>query len=525
MKLQLKLTKQFPQPMLNVFSNWAEFLASMLISFFLSPFVIHHLGASVYGAWLLIMTLTGYLGLLDFGGRAVTRYIARFHIRGEHGSASGLVATALAIFTLLGVAVVCLSAIVPLLAVKFLHEASRLTFSVRTVVILAGATVASSLVGNIFGAVVMGLQRFELASAIQIGAAISKALMVFLALERGKGLVALAIINLVVSVAIGLSYFWLSRRLYPQLQLSYALVNRGDGHVLFSFGGQLFLLNASAYLILYSDLAVIGAFLPVAMITFYAIASNLVAYSRSLITGISSAVLPLVSSLKADGNRNKVQLISLIGPRYTTMMVLPIIITLAIRGRTFIGLWMGFDYAGPSSRVLQVLCLALFFGAANQVATSTLIGVNKHGPLVFVNMAEGVLNLALSICLVRFIGIVGVAWGTAIPIAITSLVFWPAYIHRTSEVRSSRYVVSTWIRPALAAAPFALISFVIEKIWYPPTVWFFFLQVAFALPVAIIAFWFGCISRIERCWWVERAFPKQLVARNSLEARPVNSVN
>jgi hypothetical protein len=75
----------------------------MFIAFFLSPFVIHHLGNSAYGVWVLMLSMTGYLGLLDLGIRGtVTCYVAKFHAEGKHQEASRLVSFALMIFTFLG---------------------------------------------------------------------------------------------------------------------------------------------------------------------------------------------------------------------------------------------------------------------------------------------------------------------------------------------------------------------------------------------------------------------------------------
>jgi hypothetical protein len=34
----------------------------------MSPFIVHHLGTSAYGMWVLVGSLTGYLGLLNLGG-------------------------------------------------------------------------------------------------------------------------------------------------------------------------------------------------------------------------------------------------------------------------------------------------------------------------------------------------------------------------------------------------------------------------------------------------------------------------
>jgi len=53
----------------NVAANWGGFAFSILVTFFLSPFVVRHLGNGSYGVWTLIGSLTGYLGLLDMGVR------------------------------------------------------------------------------------------------------------------------------------------------------------------------------------------------------------------------------------------------------------------------------------------------------------------------------------------------------------------------------------------------------------------------------------------------------------------------
>src|SRR5437870_2424255 len=83
----------------NVLSNWGAFVFAALVSFFLSPFLVRSLGDARYGVWVLLVSIVGYLGLLDLGVRgAVTRYVARFHAAREHDSANRVASTALAVF-------------------------------------------------------------------------------------------------------------------------------------------------------------------------------------------------------------------------------------------------------------------------------------------------------------------------------------------------------------------------------------------------------------------------------------------
>src|SRR6266513_4442149 len=88
----------------NVLANWGAFLCSAAVGFVLSPYVVHHLGNTQYGIWVLLGSLVGYLGFLDLGVRgAVMRFVANLHAAERHEEAGGIASTGLALFTLLGV--------------------------------------------------------------------------------------------------------------------------------------------------------------------------------------------------------------------------------------------------------------------------------------------------------------------------------------------------------------------------------------------------------------------------------------
>src|ERR1700730_340407 len=489
----------------------------MIIAFFLSPFVVHHLGVSAYGVWLLANSLTGFFGLLDLGvGGSVTYYVARFHTQGEHEKASRLVSTALTMFAVLGTLALGTSVVVASAAPRLFNVPEAYRHDFQLLVILAGVSLASSLLTNVYSAIIVGLQRLELVNAIEIFTGIVRGTAILLALGHGKGLITLAIIHLTCYAAQGLVLAVATSLLYRQLRVRYIWSGRENIRLIVSFGSSLFLLNVSSYLILYSDAVVIGAVLPVAMVSFFAIAGNLITYSRSLVRGIATTISPLATYLDAAKNYNQIVRIALDGPRFTTMAVLPIVITFALRGKTFIALWMGLDFAGPTAEVLQILSLALFFGAANQVATSTMLGIKKHRPLVLVALLEGISNLVLSLVLVRRMGIAGVAWGTAIPSAAISLTFWPMYVIKIFGINPLKYILSTWLRPAVLSLPFLLISLVIEKTWHPAAVRLFFFQVLLTALAATAVHWFGWLSRVER-----RSRIKHVVSRLLRVEEPV----
>ena len=56
------------------------------------------------------------------------------------------------------------------------------------------------------------------------------------------------------------------------------------------------------------------------------------------------------------------------------------------------------------------------------------------------NLAEGVVNLALSLWLVKSLGIFGVALGTFIPMLVTKLIVQPLYVCRVSFIPYGEYM-------------------------------------------------------------------------------------
>src|ERR1700756_5666194 len=80
----------------NVLSNWLALAVTTVTAFFLSPFVVHHLGNLAYGVWVIIMSLVAYMNLLDLGLRgAITRFVSKGCAQGNNEESSQAVSGAL----------------------------------------------------------------------------------------------------------------------------------------------------------------------------------------------------------------------------------------------------------------------------------------------------------------------------------------------------------------------------------------------------------------------------------------------
>jgi O-antigen/teichoic acid export membrane protein len=202
--------------------------------------------------------------------------------------------------------------------------------------------------------------------------------------------------------------------------------------------------------------------------------------------------------LEVEAGREGLQHAILKQARYCALAMWPIFITLIFRGSSFIGLWMGSSYAELSGHVLWILSVPWLFGTGASVVASGMLGISQHKRVVPFALAEGLGNLALSIALVKPMGILGVAWGTAIPNLAISILFWPWYIRRTIGVPVREYAYSLWLRPTFAMLPFTLCTLAVNRWWHAPNLLFFFAQVAVIFPSALLGIWYLGLIAEER---------------------------
>jgi len=468
----------------GVLTNWMAFAVSVIVSFFLSPFVVHHLGNIAYGVWVLANSSIAYMALLDLGMRgAVTHFVAKHHARGEHLESSRAVSVALAFRTLISLTVVVASLILSAIATKIFRIPSNMWSAAQWAIILSGFNLAFSLLVGVFGGVLTALQRFDLASGLAIAQTSIGAAGTVLVLDRGYGIVPLAIMQLTVVLIVGVATIIICFRFYPELRLGFRFLGRGILPELWRYSFYLFVIAASGQLIYYTDNLIVGAFLSAGAVTLYAIGGRFIEYIGQLGASFAQTFMPMASNLAAQDRQDQLRRLLIQGTRAALLVSLPIGGVLFFRGSTFIGLWMGQQYAQPSGRILRILLLSALALAGNRVGGNIVFGLGKHKPFALWQSCEAVANLTLSIYLVRKIGIDGVAWGTVVPSLISQIVLWPRYLSKLLDLTIWSYYRECWIRPALATAPFCLACIWTEYHWGVTSMALFFFQIAAILPL------------------------------------------
>src|SRR5262249_43665866 len=137
------------------------------VGFLLTPFILHRLGDTQYGLFILVGTVIGHGALLDFGIRqAVIKYVAEHRARGDNDRLCSLIATVLVIYCCLGLLALLLSAALAPVFPDLFNVPTSDHGTATIIVLLMGIWLAISIPCATSGAVLIGLQRYGLANAL-----------------------------------------------------------------------------------------------------------------------------------------------------------------------------------------------------------------------------------------------------------------------------------------------------------------------------------------------------------------------
>jgi O-antigen/teichoic acid export membrane protein len=472
----------------NVLFNWAGTIANMAVGFLLSPFILHRLGDVAYGVWVLAVSVVGYLGLLDLGiGLSILRFVSLGYTKQDHESASEALSAALWVRLQISAVVLILSAVLAAVFPHIFTVPPQLARDAREAILIIGTTTAITMSMGLVGTVISALNRYDLQTYASFTQTVIRVAGIIFVLRTGHGIVAIALCELAGAFASRIVQFGIARRLYPELRVRLAIPKKQMLQKIWSYSSYTFLITIAVQLVYQTDNLVVGAFVSTAAVTFYAIANSLCRYTTQIVGAMAGTFMPAASTFDAAGDKEGLLMLYKNGTRATIMVSLPVIITLIIRGSSFIGLWMGPRYSHTSGIVLTILCVPLVFSFANQTPGAIAFGTEKHKILAFWAVGEGVLNLVLSIVLARRYGIYGVAIGTLIPSLISQIIFWPLYTSRLVPLSAYQVIVTVWGPMMLSSIPFAIATYMIEIHFPAHNLAEFALQVGMALVVFLLS--------------------------------------
>ncbi len=341
------------------------------------------------------------------------------------------------------------------------------------------------------------MQRYDHVAGISLGILFIHTIIVVILILMGYRLVAIAITHVFSTLAAGAVravYVFSGNR---HLKLKPAFINRDTLAMVGRYSFLLFVYYFATRFIFSVGNLVIGYYLAAAFITMYSIPARLVDELRVVI--MSTGVLqPAVSHLSARGRDDTVQKVLVDGTKYSMMVVLPIAAAYVAVGDVFMSLWVGSRYAAAGYHILIILTIAVTANVTQHASIQILQGIAKHGSLAYLRIVEALVNLVLSIFLVRRYGITGAAIGSCIPMVCTNLIFIPWYTCRQLHLPLVRFYMRGILVPFAPTLIFGLLMYIGSQIVKIDSWTEFILLLAVGSSCYSCCAWKICLSKQER---------------------------
>jgi len=182
----------------NISSNWFGLAVSIVVGLFLSPIILHKLGDEAFGLWVLVFSVTGYYGLFDLGIRSsIVKYVAKYAATRDYDSLTRLINTSLFSYSCLAVALLVLTGVGSWYIDRIFHIDPASLRTARLLFSMVGTALAVGFPLSVFSGVLQGLQNFYSMNLIQVAANLLRAVLIVVALDRGRGLLTVALITVV----------------------------------------------------------------------------------------------------------------------------------------------------------------------------------------------------------------------------------------------------------------------------------------------------------------------------------------
>jgi O-antigen/teichoic acid export membrane protein len=448
---------------LGAATNWAAFAATLLVAFFLAPYLIRTLGDARYGIWCVVEAILAYFTLFDLGIAAcLVRFVAKYHATDERSELNKIISACLAVFTIAAACVLLLGgALVPLVAPGLERKLGE-HGDVAPFMLLMLANLAVTLPLSVFPTILDGLQRFAAKSIVRLVFLGARVGGIVYAMETAPGLWSLAVVFTITNLLEHAVMALLAFRFLPGLRLSRRLVDRATLKEVRGYSVDAFLAMLAGRITVQTGAIVVGGFLTAAAAAHYAIAARLVDMAKNLLRSATTTLTPAVSEREATGDMDGVRSVLLTGTRWVLYLVLPIHVGMLFFGRPFLARWIGGpQYADWCFPVVAILSATLTIGVAQSVAARILYGMGKLRLFARLALVEAALNLALCFALVGPFGLVGVAVAVAVPNVLFCL-FAIGYACRVLDVGIARYLLTSWVKPLVAVCiPAAVWWFVV----------------------------------------------------------------
>ena len=466
-------------------------VVDIAIGFLMMPFLLSYLGEENYGLWLLVGTFVGFLSVLGLGlTSAVMRFIVKDLSQGSTHGYNQTLSTSLALLIVSSALAVFISILITFLSGP-LFESESLRAEFSFLIVCMGINTGLTFLESPIKAALKAEYEFTKVGTVELIKVVLRTGLTVMFVVYGFGLESLAYATLVSSL---LSFVLLFSNFFknkPEVKVALHLVSYSKLKELFNYSAKSLIIWLGDMLRFTVDNLVITSFLTLSHVTFFNIPARLISYSVQFIGATFSVYTPHFSNLIEQGQLDELKTsfsLVLDSSLFLSSLIAFLLFSL---GSDFAALWVG-DYS-TTEWLIYILSLNLLLGSSQIPCILALYAFNKHEYYAKQNVIEGIFNLAISIILVRYWGVYGVALGTVLPMVVTKVFLQPMFCCQLIG-----YNLGLYYKKLLSSFTFcACLAFCIKIYQFNSDSWIWLITNAFILSVLYSSLYYLLVASKE----------------------------
>ncbi|HTK95858.1 MAG TPA: lipopolysaccharide biosynthesis protein [Terriglobales bacterium] len=385
----------------GILNNSWPVIAS-IVGFVVTPVMLRHLGADLFGTWTTMLAFIALAALLDAG----VNFIVIRQVASSHDAAvmQGLAGAALAFYLLFGLlGGILIGALGAMGVVAGPERATAVSASAALGALFFGEQLLA-----FASAVLTGQQRFRALTYVNSAGSLAKGLILLVLSLRGEPFVVLlawyAVASCVVGFAGSLIALETPRALSPAgLHAGWSLLVKD-----WRFGLMSRVASVIAAAIWQGPMLVIAAVSGVGSVTAYRVGQRMPFELSSISWRASEVFFPRASQYASERAHGSLREIFALSTRWMLFLTLPAAIALVWLAPELLRAWLGQPPAG-SIAVLRITTIAVTLGAIGNGADNLLMGEGRAGPALAVGAGVALVTLGLGGFLLRPWGVPGFA--------------------------------------------------------------------------------------------------------------------
>lgn len=404
----------------------------------LPPLFISHWGVESYGDWLLIISLAGYLGILDFGGQIyVMNRLNHASSTADSSMFSKILQTALVLYifipfigVLLLITAINLISISEFLRIK-IFEPDVVNITLIILGIQFALTQPIGILSSIYQATGKLARGMMLANAITI----IQLLFIYIGLWFNLGAISIALLQLAINI------IWLLLILfdlkYKYLDLKILSFNLFDYKLAKSFLSPSFdisLIQLSQSLTLMGVVMMVGIALGSLQVVIYTTLRTISSGIRQIVSLISNASFSEMAMLHASERGLHLNKLFIVVQRITMAIGALMTAIFLVFGESLYAFWLGRDLSLPLS-LLTLMLLYTYQAIFWMTSSNFLLAINQQRKLAKVYILWGMASFLFANIGGRIYGLNGVFLGLLIADFIIPFWYIPILANKYLENR------------------------------------------------------------------------------------------